>query len=353
MKASQDQALILLFISFSLTACNVYGQNPPDAAQKITVTTVQSKPTTITQQYVCRINSHHHIEVRALEDGYLQEVYVKEGQAVKKGDMMFRFLPVLQQARLDSELAEVQIAQLELNNTKKLSDKNTVSQDEIPLRIAKLNKAKAKAELARAELNFANVKAPFDGIIDRLPRQQGSLVLRGETLTNLFDNSMMQVYFNVPEKRYLEYMAEQGQNRESPDIELILADHSKFPHTGKIGAIGAKFNSETGDIAFRADFPNPDGLLRHGQAGTVRIPRVVKNAIVIPQRATFQDQGKWYVYVLDKDHVAHQREIFIENETEDIFIIKKGIGIGDTIVLDGVRLIRDGQKVESEDRKPK
>jgi membrane fusion protein (multidrug efflux system) len=346
MKASRVQTLILLLIFLYLPECNAYGQKPADEAQKITVTTVQSKAATITQQYTCRINSHHHIEVRALGDGYLQEILVKEGQAVKQGDLIFKFVPVLYQARLDSELAERDIAQLELNNTKRLAEKQGVSQFEVKLFEAKLAKAAAKVELAKAELNFTNVRAPFDGMIDRLPRQQGSLVLKGETLTNLFDNTVMWVYFNVPEKRYLEYWAEQVQNQQSPDIALMLADHSEFPQTGKIGAILATFGNETGDIAFRADFPNPDGLLRHGQSGTLVINRVLKDAIVIPQRASFENLAKRYVYVVDKDNVAHQREIVIQNELEDLFVIKKGVGVGDKIVVDGVRLVRDGDKVE-------
>ena len=199
-----------------------------------------------------------------------------------------------------------------------------VSQNEVTLLEAKLAKAQAKAELAKAELNFTTVKAPFDGIVDRLHEQQGSLVKEGDILTTLSDNSVMWVYFNVPEARYLEYMADPSQDKEDLQIELMLANGNKFPQLGKIGAIEADFNNETGNIPFRADFPNPDRLLRHGQTGTVLISRVLKDAIVIPQRATFEILDKRYVYVVDKDDVVHQREIVIQNELEDIFVIKNG-----------------------------
>ena len=189
---------------------------------------------------------------------------------------------------------------------------------------AKLAKAQAKADLATAELNFATVKAPFDGIVDRLHHQQGSLVEEGEILTTLSDNSVMWVYFNVPEARYLEYMADLNQHKEDLKIELMLANGNKFDQIGKIGAIEADFNNENGNIPFRADFPNPDRLLRHGQTGTMLISRVQNDAIVIPQRATFEVLQKRYVYVVDKDDVAHQREIVIQNELEDLFVIKKG-----------------------------
>jgi membrane fusion protein (multidrug efflux system) len=197
-----------------------------------------------------------------------------------------------------------------------------------------------------AELDFTKVKAPFDGLTDRLLRQEGSFVLKGDTLTTLSDNSVMWVYFNVPERHYLEYMAEQVQNQPSPDLKLILADRGRFPQAGKIGAILASIGNNTGGVTFRADFPNPNGLLRHGQSGTLVINRVLKDAIVIPQRATFENLDKRYVYIVDKDKVAHQREIVIQNELEDDFVIKEGVGVGDRIVVDGVRLVRDGDKVE-------
>jgi membrane fusion protein (multidrug efflux system) len=319
-------------------------------AHKITATTPQSRPVTLTQPYVCQIHSQRHIKVRALEMGYLEAIPIKEGQSVKEGDLLFKVIPTLYQAKLDAELAEANLAQLEFNYTKKLSDDNVVSQNEVALHQAKLAKAQAKAQLAAAELNFATVKAPFDGIVDRLHHQQGSLVQEGEILTTLSDNSVMWVYFNVPEARYLEYMADLKQDKDDLKIELVLANGNKFPQIGKIGAIEADFNNETGNIKFRADFPNPDRLLRHGQTGTVLISRVQDNALVIPQRAVFEILQKRYVVVLDKDDVAHQREIVVQTELEDLFVIKDGLSVDDKIVLEGIRQVRDGDKVEYEDR---
>jgi membrane fusion protein (multidrug efflux system) len=147
-------------------------------------------------------------------------------------------------------------------------------------------------------------------------------------------------------------MAARKQEKEDPKVELVLANGNKFPQTGKIGAIEAKFNNETRTIPFRADFPNPDRLLRHGQTGTVLIHRQLHDAIVIPQRATFEILDKKYVYVVDKDDVVHRREIVVQNETDDIFVIKKGVGVGERIVLEGIRQVRDGEKVEYEFRPP-
>ena len=316
---------------------------------KILITTPMAKDVIITQSYVCQIHSQRHIDLCALEDGYLEAIPIKEGQGVKTGELMFQVVPILYKAELAAEVAERDLAQMELNYTQTLADKQGVSQKEVQLYKAKLAKAQAKVDLAQAKFNFTSVKAPFDGIIDRLKTQQGSLVKEGDMLTTLSDNKVMWVYFNVTEKRYLEYMAETGQNKQSPDIHLKLANQDIFPQIGKIGAIEANFDNTNGNIAFRADFPNPDGLLRHGQTGTVLINRPLKG-IVIPQRATFENLAKRYAYVVGKDDVVHQREIVIDHELDDIFVIGKGLDVNDRIVLEGIRQVHDGEKVEYEFR---
>jgi membrane fusion protein, multidrug efflux system len=361
MKVSPILAIVLALISLSLPACQMHKEEQSHQEhQKIVVTSPQSKYVIITQQYVCQIHSQRHINVRALQDGYLQEVLVKEGQAVKQGEVMFKINPTLYQAKYEAELAEARLTELEFNNTKKLYEDKVVSIQEVALHQAKLAKAKAKVKLAERELNFTSVKAPFDGIVDKLHEQLGSLIKERDILTTLSDNSVMWVYFNVPEKRYLEYMAGLGKDEEDPRIELVLANGSKFAKLGKIGAIEAQFNNETGNIPFRADFENEyvlaNGLklpkLRHGQTGNVLIHRTLNNAIVIPQRATFEILDKRYVYVVGEDDVVHQREIVIQHEMDDIFVIEKGLDVSDRIVLEGVRQIRDGEKVEYEFRKP-
>jgi membrane fusion protein (multidrug efflux system) len=236
-----------------------------------------------------------------------------------------------------------------------------VSQNEVQLYEAKLQRAQAKAERAKAEWKFTEVTAPFDGIVDRQEQQLGSLIKEGEVLTTLSDNSVMWVYFNVPEASYFEFKARQGKRKDNSRLELVdsrielqLADGSTFNQTaGNTVTIEGKFNNETGNIAFRADFPNPDSLLRHGQTGNVLIHRTVHNAIVIPQRATYEVLDKRYVYVVGKDNKAHPREITIQHELDDIFVIKSGLYVNDRIVLEGIQYVHDGQKLEDcEFRKP-
>lgn len=368
-----------------------HGEEHHHAVHALVVTSPDVRDVISTQQYVCQIHSCRHIEVCALESGYIEPIPVREGQTVGQGDLLFKILPTLYEARYESEVAEAQVAQLEFNNTKKLYEDNVVSQNELALSQARLAKAVAQMELAQAELNFTEVKAPFKGIIDRLLRQQGSLVEEGDVLTTLSDNSVMWAYFNVPEARYLEYMGNLKGEQNNLTIELMLANGAKFPQAGAIGAIEADFDNETGNIAFRADFANPDQLLRHGQTGTVLVSRPTKGAVVIPQRATFEILAKKYVYVVedeasDDEHhgrtpvgphgnehpeheqpehlgdkhakltmghgVVRQREITIESEQDDIFLISEGLDANDRIVFEGVRQVRDGDKVEYEYRTP-
>ena len=305
-----------------------------------------------TQQYVCQIHSRRHIEVRALEGGYLQEILVQEGQTVNEGDLMFKILPVLHKAKLDADLAEARLAQVEYDNTQKLVDQKIVSEQELKLAEAKLAKAQSQVVLAQAELDFTSIRAPFDGIVDRQLNQQGSLIEEGAILTTLSDNDVMWVYFNVPEARYLEYKTELDRHQDDLKVELKLANGKTFTQQGTIGAIEADFNNETGNIAFRADFPNPDGLLRNGQTGTVLIHRELKDVLVIPQRATYEVLAKQYVYVVDKDNVVHQRDITVQSEKEDIFVISDGLKSDDRIIFEGIRQVRDGDKVEFEFRQP-
>jgi membrane fusion protein (multidrug efflux system) len=279
-------------------------EQPSQGQRKIVVTSPKALDVTVTQPYICQIHAQHHINVRSSASGTLAEISVKEGQAVKKGDLMF-----------------------------------------------KIGRAKprARADPSQAELEATDIIAPFDGIVGRLHEQLGSPIKEGHTLTTLSDNRVVWVYFNVPEKQYLDYMVNRKQ-REQDKIELELPNHTKFPQPGKISAIEAKFNPKTGNIAFRADFPNPDSRLQHGQAGTILIHRKLHDVTVIPQRATYEFLDTRYIYVVDKDDVVHRREIAIEYETDDIFVIKKGVGVGEKIVLEGARQVRDGEKVEYEFR---
>src|SRR5262249_26133371 len=188
MKVSSIPAITLALISLSLPACHTDKEQSHEEHQKIVVTSPQAKYVTITQQYVCQIHAQRHINVRALVDGYLQKILVKEGQAVKQGDVMFEILPTLYQAKYDAELAEARTAQIELVQTRKLRDQKVVSDVDVALHEAKLARAKANVAKAFAELNWTKVTAPFAGIVDRLHEREGSLIKERDILTTLSDN---------------------------------------------------------------------------------------------------------------------------------------------------------------------
>ena len=318
------------------------------AQHKIIATTAIEKDVTITQQYVCQIHSRRHIELKSLEDGYLESVNVKEGQAVKQGDVLFTILPTMYNAKLKADLAEAELAQVEFDNTRKLVQKGIVSDQELKMARARLSKTMAKVKMAKAELDFTKVKAPFDGIIDRLMEQKGSFVEAGAMLTTVSDNSVMWVYYNVPESRYLEFeeATNNGRDVNSLDFRLRLANHKIFDEPGKFGTIEGEFNNETGNIKFRTDFENPKRLLRHGQTGNILVSQTVKDAIVIPQRATYEILADKYVFVIDDECIVKQRKINILHENEDIFVIKSGLKAGEKIVMEGIRQVRDGQQID-------
>ena len=332
------------------------------AEHPIVVTSPAIQDVDATQEYVCQIHSLRHVEIRALEEGYLEEIPVQEGQTVKQGQLLFKVVAVLYKARFDADNAELQRTEIELRNTQTLFEKNVVSDQELALARARRAQAKAKVDLAAAELGFTRVKAPFDGIIDRQYQQLGSLVEEGDILTTMSDNSLMWVYFNVPEANYLEFKAipgardpenEQKLHLPNAKIELRLANGQIFDqNAGDTVTVESTFDNETGNIQFRADFPNPDRLLRHGQTGTLMIHQPMKNAVVIPQRATFEILDKQYVYVVDEQGLAHQRAITIALEKDDVFVIASGLKPNEKFVLEGVRQIHDGQAVEFEYKKP-
>jgi membrane fusion protein (multidrug efflux system) len=305
----------------------------------------------VVREFVAQIHSSRNIEVRAIERGYLESVKVREGQKVQEGELMFKILPVLYQAELKRAEAEAKAATVEYDNTKRLTDSKIVSDTELAIAEAKLEKARAEVNLAQTHLGFTEIKAPFTALVDRLHLRNGSLVDEGDLLTTLSDNSEVWVYFNVPETDYLEY-ASHPQPEERQTVRLIMANGRTFEHPGRINAIEAEFNSETGTIAFRADFPNPKGLLRDGETGNIRMEKVVKDALLIPQKATFEILDHHYVFVLGKDDVLTQQRIHISEEIEDLFIVTSGLNPEDRIVLEGLRQAKAGEKAVHEFLEP-
>ncbi|WP_205508900.1 efflux RND transporter periplasmic adaptor subunit [Longitalea arenae] len=318
---------------------------------KLLVTSAIKMDTTITKEYVCQIRSIRNIEVKAQEKGYLERIYVDEGQFVKKGQLLFKIMPTLYQAELEKADAEAQAAEIEVQNTQALADRNVVSKNELALAIAKAKKAKAELSLAKAHLAFTEIRAPFDGIVDQLHLKLGSLVEEGELLTSLSDNSQMWVYFNVSEPEYLNYQGSM-KPKEKGKVQLLMANKEVFKHPGYVETIEAEFNNETGNIAFRASFPNREGLLRHGETGSILMKEQLKDAIIIPQKATMEIMDRKYVYVVDKNNVVKLTPVTIAAEMPDLYVIKEGVKENDKILLEGLRKVKNEEKIAFDYEEP-
>ncbi|UWX55340.1 efflux RND transporter periplasmic adaptor subunit [Maribacter litopenaei] len=338
--------IVGLFVITGLTNCNHKKESHKEETQFL-VTSPIVKDTSITKDYVAQIHSIRHIELRALEKGYLKEIHVDEGQFVKKGQKMFNIMPNVYQADLQKAEAEAKIAEIELKNTQLLADGNVVSENELSMAKATLEKAKAEVALARTHLGFTDVRAPFDGIMNHLHVREGSLLDEGELLTTLSDNSEMWVYFNVPEAEYPDYIMSKDKD-EKKSVGLLLANNRQFNQIGIVQTIEGEFNNETGNIAFRATFPNPDKILRHGETGSILMTIPFQNALIIPQKATFEVLDKKFVFVVDNQGKVNQREISVVGELPDLFLVDKGLSEKERIILDGIRMVKDGDTIETE-----
>lgn len=338
---------ILACISFIVLICDTgchSGTEHTAEEAKFLVTSPLRKDTSISKEYVCQIRAIQHIELRALEKGYLQKIFVDEGQCVKEGQLMFQIMPMIYQAELQKAQAEANFAEIEYQNTKSLADSNVVSPNELAMGKAKFDKAKAELALAQAHLGFTEIKAPFDGIMDRFNVRLGSLVDEGELLSTLSDNSKMWVYFNVPEAEYLDYIMK-AKSDSLLKVKLQMANNQLFDQLGVVETIEADFNNETGNIAFRATFPNPKRILRHGETGNILMPVPLKNALVIPQKATFEILDRKYVYVINNEGVVKSREITVGAEMSHLYVITKGLNENDKILLEGLRKVKNDQKI--------
>ncbi|HPM30972.1 MAG TPA: efflux RND transporter periplasmic adaptor subunit [Chryseolinea sp.] len=343
--------LLSLYVLFAGTGCESHKGEKKEKEPKFLITSPVKKDTSITKNYVCQIRSIQHIEVRALEKGYLQQIFVDEGQVVRKGQLMFQIMPILYKAEYQKAKAEANFAEIEYKNTKQLADSNIVAPNELALAGAKLDKANAELALAQVHLSFTEIRAPFEGIMDRFHVRLGSLIDEGDLLTSLSDNSMMWVYFNVPESEYLDY-EQSVKGKEKTKVTLQMANKKMFAHSGVVETIEAEFNNETGNIAFRATFPNPKGLLRHGETGNILLNVPVTNALLIPQKATFEILEKKYVFVIDKHNRVISRQITIGQELPHIYAVTEGLAEGDKILLEGLRLVKENEKIHTEFVKP-
>ncbi len=336
--------ILSLIVLFTHATCHQNHGIHQESESTFQVTSPLKKDTVVTSQYVCQIHAIQHIELRALEEGYLQDIFVDEGQLVKKGQRLFQIMTTIYEAEAQKARAEAKFAEIEFQNTKSLADSNIVSLNELALAKADLDKANAELMLAEAHLEFSEMKAPFNGLINHLHVRSGSLLEQGELLTTLSDISQLWVYFNVSESEYLDYKTKVGKDS-LIDVNLLMANDKLFDHPGKVTAIEADFNHETGNIAFRATFPNPDRLLRHGETGSILIHIPLTQALLIPQKATFEILDRKYVFVVDQDNIVRLRQITIGEELPHLYEVREGLSEKDKFLLEGLRKVSNEDKI--------
>jgi membrane fusion protein (multidrug efflux system) len=348
-----NKNILLVFVTAVLIASGCGSKKEEKAeGDKYLVTSPLIQDTALIREYVCQIRAIQHIEMRALVKGYLEKIFVDEGQYVKKGQPMFQILPVQYKAELQKAQAEADYAEIEYQNTKILADSGVVSPIQLALAKAQFEKAKAELSYAQTRMSFTDIRAPFTGLMDLFHVRLGSLLDEGDLLTTLSDNSELWVYFNVPEAEYLAYKRSLKPGDSDLKVRLKMANHELYEYPGTVRTIEADFNNQTGTIAFRATFPNPNGLLRHGETGNVIVSAPVKKAIMIPQKATFEVLDQKFVYVVDDQGVLTSRRVIIQAEMPDIYIIKKGLGKDDKILLEGLRKVRENEKIHYEYEEP-
>jgi membrane fusion protein (multidrug efflux system) len=362
MRLQFPQGIILsLFAGSFLVACSGETKQKVEEKSFIPVTLVVARDTAVDREYISDINAYRKTEIRARIQGYLEHIYVDEGQEVKEGQLLFRinadeYNTQLREekATLSSAVAEARSAQLQLEQVKLLVEKNVISNTELEVAKAKREAFNAKVEEARSrvasaelKVQFTSVRSPFAGTIDRIPFKLGSLIDEGSLLTTVSDTRFIYAYYNVSENEYLEYMQRRIQkaDQDSDDVVLILADGSVHPHKGKIETMDGEFENTTGTIAFRALFPNPDKILKHGASGKVRLMTVLKDALIVPQKATFEIQDKTYVYVVDARNLVRMQSITPKMRLSHFYIVEDGVQSGDKVVYEGLQNIREGMTI--------
>lgn len=316
------------------------------------------KDTVNHREYIAEINAIQNVEIRSRIHGIIEKIHVDEGQTLRQGQSLFTISNstfqqelVKAQAMLRSAETELKVIEIELQNTKRLSDKNIVSKTELEILRAKVEVMKAKIEEAKANvaqaklnLSFTDIKAPFNGIINRIPNKIGSLVDEEALLTSISNDKEVFAYFNVSEIDYLEFAGVKGRGK-TDEIKLILANNEEYNYKGKLETSESEFDKGTGNIAFRARFNNPDHLLKHGSSGKIHINTDLKNAMIIPQKSTFEIQENLYVFVIDADSTVKMRRIIPKLRMENVFVIESGLSLNDNILYEGIQLVKDGDKI--------
>jgi len=339
------------------------------------VITLQPRSATLNTDYPASIQGLQNIEIRPKVDGFVEKIYVDEGSVVKKGQLLFKIkAPQYEQevrtaeAGIKTAEADVNSASLQVNKVKPLVEKDIISHYELEsaqytLQSKQAALAQAKAALVNAQVNlgYTTIVSPVDGVIGSLPYKLGSLVTTATTdpLTTVYNTTTVYAYFAMNEKQLLSFSRDSTNTSFSaklnniPKVTLVLSDGTIYDHKGKVETVNGLINTATGSANFRAGFVNPKGLLRSGSSATVRIPQVVKDAIIVPQNVTYELQDKRFIYLVDdKNKVKNVAITVMDNTPGQFFIVTGGLKAGDRVIAEGANNLKDGTEIKPVDINP-
>lgn len=358
----------ILFLLVAYSCANKKDGELPHIGEQIKeyeVMAVERQSTILYKDYPTILQGQQTIEIRPRITAYIEEILVDEGASVKKGQILFRLNANDIQANVRSAKAQVNVAEAEIvvakvnvNKTKPLVEKDIISKFNLESVVASLKakeaqlaQAKANLENAKANLQYTVITSPTNGIIGNFPYRVGSLVssTTALSLTTVSNTSSMYAYFSMNEKEFMALIKKlTGNNLQEklttiPDVSLVLADNTVFEQSGQIETASGLVDQQTGAINVRATFQNPTGELRSGGSGSVRLLQHLHSSIIIPQKATYELQGKYFVYVVDAENKIKNTEIeVIIGNLKDSYVVTNGLNAGDQVVIEGIISLRNG-----------
>ena len=363
----KNKILLAVTLAAMLVSCGGKQGKPNFGDNEYAVRTVSTTSTELETSYPATIKGVQDVEIRPKVSGFITKLCVKEGQNVKKGQLLFvidnvTYEAAVRQAKaaVNSAKAQLNTAKLTYDNSKYLFDNNVIGSYE--LQSAKNSYETAQAALAQAQasytsakqnLDFCYVTSPANGVVGMLPYKVGALVCASsqQPLTTVSDISSMQVYFSMTEKDLMDLAKTAGGMQaainEYPAVKLKLADNSIYGHEGHVAAVSGVIDPTTGSSQVRADFPNPGHILKSGGSGSIIVPHKDANAILVPQDAIVEVQNKHFAYILGTGNKVKYTEITIDpNNDGKNYIVTSGLKAGDKIVVSGVTALTDGQEIK-------
>ena len=347
---------ILGIVAMTFTGCKKEQQQVPNQqrALPLAVVAVPQKNVTAYTSYPTTIEGTVNSEVRAKVSGYIQKVLVDEGQKVRKGQALFKLETQSLSQDAGAAKANVNAAQVEVEKLKPLVEKNIISSVQLETAKAKLAQAKSAYNSVVANIGYATVRSSVDGYVGAIPYREGSLVsaTSAKPLTTVASIQKVFAYFSMNETEYLNFLQQtegktlQEKIKNFPKVELVLANGQAYEEKGTIETVTGQIDAKTGTVSFRAVFDNPNRLLTNGNSGTIKIPKLYEKALVVPQSATYEQQGQTYVYSVGENNTANSTLITVKDKNDMLYVVGSGIKKDDLIVVKGIGKLRNGMPVE-------